>query len=150
MNTQTHAFIQDGLSPVMGMVQHICEILEHLEDLPDTAAQVHAQVMIALRRDGFSVLPEYPQTFIDSIGNFRRGRIDLVAVMGCDRCAIEIDARKPRRRSLHKLLAFDGYRIVALRGVSGQPVDGIDAYARIPTRLASAAEREDKRTVGRL
>ncbi len=134
----------------MNIVDHICEILEHLEDLPDTAAQVHVQALVALRTEGFGIAPEYPQHYIDGAGRWRRGRIDIVASWGGERCAIEIDARKPRRASLNKLLAFDGYRIVALRGVAGTPVDGIHAYACIPTRIASETERKDKRTVSRL
>ncbi len=118
----------------------LCHLLATLPPQPDTAAQVQVAAAEALR-GYFDVVLEWP---VDG------GRIDIVASRGRWRCAIEIDARKPRARSLVKLRAFLGAKVIALRGVHGLIPEGIDAAICIPVRMATEAERADRRTVSRL
>lgn len=123
-------------------LENLCRVLARLAPQPDTAAQVHVAAAKALRRSGFDVILEY---------GLDHGRIDIVAVAQDGwRCAIEIDARKPRARSLVKLRAFLGAKVVALRGVGALIPDGIDATVLIPVRMATQAERDDRRTVSRM
>lgn len=116
-------------------------ILENLPPVADTAPMVQVAAAKALRRHGFDVILEYP---------VEGGRIDIVASWDDWRVAIEIDARKPRARSLLKLRAFQGATIVALRGVTALLPEGIDAVANIPVRTALEAERADRRIVSRM
>lgn len=52
--------------------------------------------------------------------------------------------------SIQKLLAFDGYRVVGLRGVQfSTPPPGIHEIIAIPIREPSREEVSDKRTVNR-
>ncbi len=114
--------------------------------LPDFAAAVHAAAIQILEKNGFTVIPEFP---VYGLKNGRSGRLDLVCTKNGGRAAIEIDARKPRRRSLEKLGLIDAYRIVGLRGVSGSPTAGIHAVINIPVEIASEAARQDRKTVNR-
>lgn len=122
----------------------VVNILESLPLQPDTAAQIHAAAMLAFRREGFEVFPEFDMPYAG-----REGRIDIVVLKGGEWAGIELDARKPRKNSIRKLLQFKGLRIIGLRGVSGEAPDGIDAIAKIPVRLAAETERKDKRTVAK-
>jgi len=127
--------------------ERACVVLSELEPLPDTAAAVHSASIEALEEGGFSVSPEYTVAIPDKE---RSGRIDIVATLKDGRVAIEIDARKPRRKSLLKLKLFQGFRIVALRGVDmPQPPDGIHATVGIAVKTATISEAADKRTVNR-
>lgn len=131
-----------------GAVDRIVRVLRSLPLLPDHAGAVHAAVLEALRDDGFHVEHEVPITLSDG----REGRIDLVARRWGGATAIEIDARRPRTKSLDKLREFDGGRIMALRGVAGcGRFDGIDAIVPIRVRmLRSTDERDEARgAVGR-
>jgi hypothetical protein len=130
-------------------VSEVACILRNLKSVPDTAAQVHATAMIALRDAGFAVYPEYPAPYISKRGKFRRGRIDIVVEKDGERTAIEIDARRPKPTSLIKLLSFDGGRIIAVRGRRILPTSGIDYSISINVVEASDEERRDKRTVAK-
>jgi hypothetical protein len=113
---------------------------------PDTAAVVHAAAVTALASAGFEVYVEVRVNLPD--GGF--GRYDIVAVHPRGSVAIEIDARKPRRKSLEKLRQFGGGRIVALRGVADlTKPEGIDAVVPIRVRVARQSEIKDKTAVGR-
>lgn len=114
---------------------------------PDHAATMHAELAGALRMAGFYVTMEYPTAHL---GDRRDGRIDIVAFALADRIAIELDCRKPRRRSLEKLRLFDGYKIVGVRGIEGHETpDGIDAVIPMRVRVAKKSEKSDRRTVNR-
>lgn len=120
----------------------VCRVLSQMTPAPDTAAQVHVAAARALMWAGYAVHPEY--------GAETGGRIDLVVERDGWRAAIEIDARKPRARSLIKLRGFDGAKICAVRGVSPMVPEGIDAAVGIRVRTATQAERDDRRTVSRM
>lgn len=120
--------------------------LRGLPTLPDTSQVVHAAALAALRDAGFVVKPEVTVVLPEG----RNGRYDLVAEWGSHRIAVEIDTRKPRQKSLDKLRAFDGGRIIALRGVScAWRIDGIDAIVPLKVRIASSPEVSDKKVVKR-
>lgn len=125
-------------------LQEVCNVLRSLPMQPDTAAQVHAAAMTALRKAGYQVHPEFYLHYGD-----RDGRIDIAVCKEGLWTAIEIDARKPRANSIRKLLAFAGTRVVALRGVEGPAPEGIDAVVAIPVRLSTAVEHADKRTTSK-
>ena len=125
-------------------LQEVCNILRSLPMQPDTAAQVHAAAMTALRKAGYQVHPEFYLHYGD-----RDGRIDIAVCKDGLWTAIEIDARKPRANSIRKLLAFAGTRVVALRGVEGQAPEGIDAVVAVPVRLSTHKELADKRTTSK-
>lgn len=125
-------------------LQEVCNILRSLPMQPDTAAQVHAAAMIALRAAGYQVHPEFYLQY----GN-KGGRIDIAVCKAGKWTAIELDARKPRQNSIRKLSAFAGTRVIGLRGVDGPAPEGIDAIVSIPVRLSSAVEHADKRTVSK-
>ena len=108
---------------------------------------MHAEVAASLRSVGFQVRFEYP---IRYLGGKRGGRIDLLITHGEARAALELDTRKPRKKSIAKLQSFDGYRIVGLRGVHWQEeIEGIDAVVCLKVRQAKATEIADRRTVKR-
>jgi hypothetical protein len=116
-------------------------ILENLPPTADTAPMVQVAAARALLSHGFDVTVEH---VVDG------GRIDLVVAWDDWRGAIEIDARRPRARSLLKLRAFSGAKIIALRGVTALLPEGIDAVVNIPVRTALDAERADRRIVSRI
>lgn len=115
---------------------------------PDTAAALHAQAARALSDAGFAVFLEFMTA---PLGDDRNGRIDIVAKSARGGwVAIEIDNRRPKRRSLVKLGLFPGFRLVALRGIDGHETpDGVDNVIGLRVRLATPAERRDKRTIRR-
>lgn len=125
-------------------LQEVCNILKSLPQQPDTAAQVHAAAMNALRDAGYDVYPEFPA---QGLGG--GGRIDIAVHKDGKWTGIELDARKPRRNSIKKLSGFKGTRVIALRGVEGPPPEGIDAVVAIPVRLAAEHEIADKRTTSK-
>lgn len=113
---------------------------------PDHAQSMHALLANDLRECGFNVEFECPATK----SNGRNGRIDIVCRYGAYAAAIELDCRRPRRKSVEKLLNFDGVRIIGLRGIEGVPCpDGITAIVAMRVRQASKAETSDRRTVNR-
>ena len=127
--------------------REICDILTRWT-WPDHAQSMHAEVALSLRIVGFEVRFEHPIAKFGDDG--RSGRIDLVVRHGDAVAAIELDARRPRRRSIAKLKAFDGFRIIGLRGVRWQDkVEGIDAVVCLRSRQATFAELSDRRTVRR-
>jgi hypothetical protein len=127
-NTQRPRSVQAHLA-----LKHVCETLEGMTPTFDNARMVHTASSAALRLSGASVINEYPMPY--TARRPRRGRIDIYAEVGKFRVAIEIDARKPRIGSLIKLNNFDGLRIVAMRGVSGDCPNGIDAVVSIPVKM---------------
>lgn len=85
----------------------------------DDATTAHKAVMSALSRAGFGLTSEYP---VDG------GMVDVLATLPGSRIAIEIDRERPRIKSLRKLRAFEGGRILVLRGYRPDGTfDGIDA-----------------------
>ena len=85
----------------------------------DDATTAHRAVMSALFRAGFDLSSEYP---VDG------GMVDVLATIPGSRIAIEIDGERPRVKSLRKLRAFDGGRIIVLRGYRPDgTLEGIDA-----------------------
>ena len=91
---------------------------------PDNARSMHAEIAAALKSAGFSVWNEYAT---GDMGDYRKGRIDIFAEAYGGSVAIELDARKPRARSIAKLRLFDCYKLIGLRGVDRVVIpDGID------------------------
>lgn len=100
---------------------------------PDNAKELHKKVCGALARRGFLIWNEFPTA---NLGDTRDGRIDLVVELDGGAAAIELDTRKPRRRSLQKLRLFYGYMIVGLRGVSMiSAPHGIDEVVKIEVSI---------------
>ncbi len=108
----------------MSIVKDVSAIMRRLR-CNDHAGTMQAQVASALRHAGYFVVLEYPTA---GLGDRRDGRIDIVATaISGERVAIELDARKPRRRSIEKLRLFPGSRVIGLRGVEWRDLpDGID------------------------
>lgn len=115
---------------------------------PDHAQTMHTDFARELRRAGFYVWMEYPTK---AFGDIRDRRLDLlVRGRGDFLAAIELDARKPRKKSIEKLRMVDGVRIVGVRGVEGVPCpEGIDAVVTMRVRSATEFEKADRRTVNR-
>jgi hypothetical protein len=103
-------------------------VMTGLSEIPDKAGILHRAVADALSADGFEVRCEAGTA---QLGDDREGRIDILARRDGGVVAIEIDARKPKARSLKKLMLFNAYRIIALRGVSMAPPAGIDAVVAL-------------------
>ena len=119
-----------------------------LAPMPDAASHVHALLMDAMVAAGYRVFQEYTV----ELGNGQGGRIDVVAqAKNGQWLAIEIDARRPRQRSIKKLVAKDWLRISCLRGVSDstESYPELDAIIALPIRAASAEEREHKARIRR-
>jgi hypothetical protein len=110
----------------------------------DHASTLHAEVIDLFERNGFSVEAEYQ---VKQLCGYGRRRIDLVAeqVSTGGRIAIEFDCRTPRRKSVQKLLKFPGFRIVGIRGVEGHAEFGIDRCVAMRVRVATPAEKADRR-----
>ena len=108
----------------------------------DHASTMHADVMTALRGNGFDVWAEWHVELADG----RSGRIDIVAKHGCGGwVAIELDCRKPRRKSVAKLMEMSCFRIVGLRGIEGHIEPGIHACVAMRVRFATAEHKADRR-----
>lgn len=103
-------------------------ILEGLTGLPDEAYMLQRAVAVGLQAGGFEVQLEAATA---GLGDVRNGRVDILATIEGGAVAIEIDARRPKPRSINKLKLFDAFRIVALRGVSGEAPEGIDAVVAL-------------------
>jgi hypothetical protein len=102
-------------------------------------------MIIAMHHAGLSVVPEWPVVSNDG----RRGRIDLVVSRCGASVAIEIDARKPRRKSLDKLRCFNGGRVLVLRGVAGNcQLHEIDAVVPLRVKLTRGPVDLDRSMVG--
>jgi hypothetical protein len=114
---------------------------------PDQAAALHATVIRDLQVAGFNVVPEF---YVPDIRNGYGGRVDIVCFKNGEAVAIELDRRSPRKKSLEKLARFDGYRIVAVRGVDNVPCpEGIDEVVTMRVRRPSRRELANKRSVKR-
>lgn len=86
---------------------------------PDaTAAWLHDEIERRLVEIGWAVEREVP---VPDRGDGRAGAIDLVVTDPVP-IAIELDRRSPRRKSLEKLSAFDGARVVVLREPPRTPI----------------------------
>ena len=86
---------------------------------PDAdAAWLHDELERRLRELGWSVDREVP---VADRGDGRAGAIDLVVTEPAP-IAIELDRRSPRRKSIEKLAAFDGARVVVLREPPRSPI----------------------------
>lgn len=111
---------------------------------PDHASTLHAEAIDLFERNGFVVEAEYS---VRKLCGYGRRRIDMVVenVRSGGRVAIELDCRRPRMKSINKLLKFAGFRIVGLRGIEGHSVFGIDRCVAMRVRVATTAEKADRR-----
>lgn len=119
----------------------VVEVLEKTGYL-DHAPTLHSEVIDRLRREAFEVYPEYPTV---GLGDVRKGRVDILAVRDGGHVAIELDCRRPKRRSIFKLLLFDAFRVIGIRGISGFEIPEIDACVCMPVRCATQAQKQDRR-----
>lgn len=102
---------------------------------PDNAKDCHDAVESHLKRHGFEVYREATVKNGDGI----RGRFDLVVVDRDEECAIEIDRRLVRAKSVQKLLGFDGGRIAMVRGnPPPHDIEGIDYTIGLPIEGVNA------------
>jgi hypothetical protein len=116
----------------MTIVREICSILKRVKKpIVDTAPAFHDFVESELRNHGLYVRREVWTPENCGIS----GRYDLVVFDECN-CAIEIDRRMVRAKSVQKLLSYNGGRIAILRG--GKPphdIVGIDATLWLPALI---------------
>lgn len=121
----------------MSIATDVAAIMHRLR-CADHAGTMQAQVAAALRCAGYFVVLEYPTR---DLGDHLDGRIDIVATAKSgERIAIELDARKPRRRSIEKLQLFPGSRIIGLRGVEWIHLpEGIDDVVCVAVHGATHA-----------
>jgi hypothetical protein len=127
-------------------------IMSKFDKVPDTAPDTHSAVLYHLASHGYSCKAELRVTYMDGRRS-RDGRVDIVA--RCDNTndmfAIEIDARKPRKKSLLKLFEVNrmsgAYRVVMLRGVGDidDEVPGVDILINLPVRLEGDGPRASVR-----
>ncbi len=105
-----------------------------------SAAEVHAAVQQALLSAGFAVAAEVR---VADRGDGRSGKVDVVASRrDGGAVGIEIDRLNPREKSIRKLQAVDGGRVVVLRGSwSAPPPVGIDEVVGLGIEV-SAEERD--------
>lgn len=116
-----------------------------LDPMPDDASHVQERLINAMVAAGYQVFHEY----VVALPSGRSGRIDIVAKKDGRWLAIEIDARKPRKRSIEKLALRNWIRVSCLRGVA-EGIDeypGLDAVIALPVRLASFPEKAKKANV---
>lgn len=79
----------------------------------DTATDAQAKVVEALESDGYDV---WKEVTVGTPGTWSHGRIDLFASRNGEAVAIEIDHRRPRKRSIVKLRTVrDASRMVLVR-----------------------------------
>lgn len=111
---------------------------------PDHAPTLHAEAIDLFERNGFIVEAEFA---VRQLCGYGRRRIDMVVerVSTGGRVAIELDCRKPRRKSVDKLRKFPGFRIVGIRGIEGHDEPGIDRCVAMRVRVATGMERADRR-----
>lgn len=92
----------------------------------DHAKQAQNQTITYLTKLGFKCRSEYP---VESDGRGKGGRIDIIAVSGDEKLAIEFDRHSPRQQSIYKLRLMQDYRkIILLRGYGHGNIDGIDVF----------------------
>ncbi len=118
-----------------------------LDPMPDDASHVQERLINVMLAAGYRVFHEY---YVE-LPTGHRGRIDIVAQAKNGRwLAIEIDARKPRKRSVEKLSLRNWLRVSCLRGVTEGVADypGLDAVIALPVRIASVREKSRKARVG--
>lgn len=98
--------------------------------VPDNAKLAQNAVISRLQSLGYKCVSEYP---VEDNGNNNPGRIDVVAINGDEKLAIEIDRHSPRKKSVHKLKLMSEYKkLILLRGYGNGEVDGIQIMV-IPT-----------------
>lgn len=134
INNNTHT---PSLSQNVTAGRIAVSVMRDLPAVPDHAGQLQRAVADALEFKGFVVRCEAPTT---ALGDDREGRVDILATIMGGVVAIEIDARKPRARSLKKLRLFNAFRIIALRGVDMEPPDGIDAVVALKVAAVQRPE----------
>jgi hypothetical protein len=133
-------------------IEKFIYIMDRFTKVADTAPDTHAAVLHHLAKHGYSCSAEMCVAYNDGIRD-RNGRVDVVV-----RCkttnyifAIEIDARKPRRKSLLKLAklrqTYGAIRVVMLRGVGDVDdyVEGVDVLVALPVRLEGDGPRASVR-----
>lgn len=113
----------------------------------DFAPSLHAEVIDALLEENFIV---YPEWVIDNLPDARSGRIDVVCTKDNGWVALELDTRKPRRKSIEKLHKFPGYRIIGLRGVGGDPPPGIHDLLCLNVIMAPPEVTIDRTIINRM
>lgn len=110
-------------------VERVVEVLSGLDGNVSSWA-LHLEAESALKDAGYVVSREFR---VPARGDGRRGKIDLVVWRESEdeRIAIELDHRSPRKKSLFKLRAFPGLRVMVLRHEAGgrwpETPRGIDA-----------------------
>lgn len=137
----------------MSALQRFKDVMAQFQEVSDTAPDAHAAVLRHLAWNDYECFAEEPVWY----GEGRQGRIDIFAT--CRRTgtnfAVEIDARKPRIKSLQKLNAlhkrFGVYRVVMLRGVSegDEPIEGVDLLIGLPVRMEGSTPRASVRDAAR-
>ena len=114
----------------------LVELLNLLEghEVPDDAHEAHADLADVLRCAGWAVRREVA---VCARGDGSAGRVDIEATRGEQVIGIEIDRRRPRRKSVLKLRSRSWARVIALRDPDPEfdlPVPDDLAIVRLRTR----------------
>lgn len=116
---------------------HLTTLLEHQFTTGEFRGLVDCELEDMLRGKGYAVQRNYS---VD-MGNGRKWRVDyMITAPSGDQCAIEIDRRSPRSRSIMKLSTLASMQIpgfVLLRDGKNPlrySVDGVDVIRATPFR----------------
>lgn len=123
--------------------KHLRKVLEAFPETADHASNVHATLTRHLIANGYKTQTE---RWVPMPG--RSGRLDIYAIcpVSGTPVAIEIDARRPRKKSIRKLnhVGDDALRVICLRGVSAplSGVAGVDAVFCLPVRMMGSERKQ--------
>lgn len=131
----------------LGEVRSVLEAIDR-NAIPD-ARSLHDAAEAAMRAAGFETHREFP---VEDRGDGRRGFVDLFCTRDTDgvEVGIELDRASPRAKSIRKLGAVSGLRVIVLRELrdwSGGPPAGVDAVIALGSTDAppARATSQDKR-----
>lgn len=94
----------------------------------DHAKTAQLEITDHLKRNGFDCILEF---CISEYADGKTGRIDIIAIKGTERIAIEVDNRSPRKRSMQKLKNMSDYQaLILLRsGNYDCEIEGIKVFS---------------------
>lgn len=106
--------------------------LTALKGLPKNSHELQARVKNALIDVGFEVKTDVAMVYWRTM----TGKVAVVARHGGGMVAIELDGRWPNKRSIGKLRAMDGYRVIALKsGATSWIPHAINAVIKLDVAL---------------
>lgn len=139
-----------NIYPLCDVIYRLKSVLQDFPETPDNAPDVHAAAIVHFAKHGYLVEAEVTV----KLPGERQGRIDLRLYDTYHRRAaivVEIDARKPRKKSILKLRQFSAARVILLRGVSAPrtAIDGIDLVYSLPVYVEGDETRASVRATAK-